>query len=137
MRREDSGALKALGFSEDELAALGLDRPAEGAPADLVDVYIRRSKKREDLATLRAHLRDVVRWARSEGLGIRHVWFEQRSASKAHVRRDEFEKAKEAVLAGLSKTLAVGRRTGSTGGAWARSAPSWTSWRNGAPALSR
>ncbi|WP_166028518.1 recombinase family protein [Streptomyces chilikensis] len=48
-----------------------------------------------------------MRWCGTEGLSIRHVWFEQRSASKIHVRRDEFEKVKEAVLAGRSRTLAV------------------------------
>jgi DNA invertase Pin-like site-specific DNA recombinase len=105
--RADQAALAALGFSADELADMGLDRVSVGDPGVLVDAYIRRSKKREDLATLRAHLRDIVRWCRAEGLSIRHVWFEQRSASKIHVRRDEFEKAKEAVLAGHSKTLAV------------------------------
>ncbi|WP_079031825.1 recombinase family protein [Streptomyces specialis] len=107
MVREDSAALSALGLAAEDLVALGLDRPASGVPEKLVDAYIRRSKKREDLATLRAHLRDVARWARNEELEIRHVWFEQLSASKAHVRRDEFEKAKEAVLAGRSRTLAV------------------------------
>ncbi len=107
MQREDAEELAALGFTSDELRNMGLDRPAAGDPTDLVDVYLRRSKKREDLATLRGHLRDVVRWCRSESLGIRHVWFEQRSASKAQVRRDEFENAKAAVLAGRSKTLAV------------------------------
>ncbi|MGK5532034.1 recombinase family protein [Streptomyces sp. URMC 129] len=107
MGREDWAASTALGFTVEELVALGMDRPAPGAPEMLLDVYIRRSKKREDLATLRAHPRDVVRRARDEDLGIRHVWFEQLSASKAHVRRDEFEKAKEAVLAGRSRTLAV------------------------------
>lgn len=105
--REDRAALAALGFSADELAALGLDRQPLADPGALVDAYIRRSKKREDLTTLRAHLKDIVRWCRAEGLSIRHVWFEQRSASKIHVRRDEFEKAKEAVLAGRSRTLVV------------------------------
>ncbi|MEV7523773.1 recombinase family protein [Streptomyces sp. NPDC091371] len=107
MMRADLAALKALGFSEEELVDLGLHHPAVGDPECLVDAYIRRSKKREDLTTLRAHLRDIVRWCRAEGLAVRHVWFEQRSASKIHVRRDEFEKAKEAVLAGQSRTLAV------------------------------
>ncbi|BDM70628.1 hypothetical protein HEK616_41150 [Streptomyces nigrescens] len=107
MHREDADELAALGFTNEELTELGLDQPASGDPVSLVDAYIRRSKKREDLATLRAHLRDIVRWARAEDLQIRHVWFEQRSASKAHVRRDAFENAKAAVLAGRSKTLAV------------------------------
>jgi site-specific DNA recombinase len=71
-------------------------------PANLVDVYIRRSHKREDVITLRKHLRDIARWVRADGKELRHVWFEQRSASRAHVRRDEFENAKAAVLAGRS-----------------------------------
>lgn len=109
MGRADAGALRALGFNDEELAGLGLDRLAEAAPERLVDVYVRRSKKRDDLATLRAHLTGIVKWCGTEGLSVRHVWFEQRSASKIYVHRDEFEKAKEAVLAGRSKTLAVWR----------------------------
>jgi len=62
---------------------------------------------KEDLATLRGHLWDVVRWARTEGLQVRHVWFEQLSASKTYVRRREFEKATQAVMEGKSKTLGV------------------------------
>ncbi|PPS86395.1 recombinase family protein [Streptomyces sp. MH60] len=107
MEREDAEELRALGFTDEDLAELGLDKPAVGEPSELADVYLRRSKKREDLATLRGHLRDIVRYNRAEGLQIRHVWFEQRSASKAHIRRDEFENAKAAVLAGRSKTLEV------------------------------
>ncbi|MEU3608629.1 recombinase family protein [Streptomyces sp. NPDC035033] len=107
MEREDTDALAALGLTPEELEELGLDKPATGDPSELVDLYLRRSKKMEDLATLRRHLRDAVRWAHAEGLGIRHVWFEQRSASKQHIRRDEFENAKAAVLAGRSKCLAV------------------------------
>ncbi|MFF5713122.1 recombinase family protein [Streptomyces sp. NPDC012756] len=107
MEREDADALAALKLTHEDLVELGLDKPATGDPSELVDLYLRRSKKMEDLATLRRHLRDAVRWVRSEGLQIRHVWFEQRSASKAHIRRDEFENAKAAVLAGRSKCLAV------------------------------
>ncbi|MFJ2737319.1 recombinase family protein [Streptomyces sp. NPDC087317] len=107
MQREDAEELHSLGFTAEELEELALSAPAVTDPVNLVDVYLRRSKKREDLATLRGHLRDIVRWCRGEDLQIRHVWFEQRSASKAHVRRDEFENAKAAVLAGRSKTLAV------------------------------
>lgn len=107
MEREDSAALTALGLTAEELVKLGLDQPATGDPEDLLDVYIRRSKKSEDLVTLRGHLKQVVQWARAEGLAVRHVWFEQKSASKVYVRRDEFENAKAAVLAGRSKTLAV------------------------------
>jgi len=65
------------------------------------------SNKKEDLATLRGHLWDLVRWARADGLQIRHVWFEQLSASKAYVRRREFEKATQAIVDGKSKTLGV------------------------------
>jgi site-specific DNA recombinase len=83
VHREDAAALKGLGFTASDLAELGLDRPTVGCAEQLLDVYIRRSKKREDLATLRAHLRDVVLWARAEGLGVRHVWFEQRSARQS------------------------------------------------------
>ncbi|MGW1928265.1 recombinase family protein [Streptomyces sp. NPDC001919] len=107
MEREDTEALAALGLKPEDLTSLGLDEVATGDPAELVDLYLRRSKKMEDLATLRRHLSDAVRWSRAEGLRIRHVWFEQRSASKQHVRRDEFENAKAAVLAGRSRCLAV------------------------------
>ncbi|MFF4547455.1 recombinase family protein [Streptomyces sp. NPDC001406] len=107
MERDDLPTLRALGFDDDELRALGLWEPATGDPADMAEAYIRRSKKRDDLATLRAHVRDVCRTATSEGTKIRRLWFEQRSASKAHVRREEFEKATGAVLDGRSKALYV------------------------------
>ncbi|MFB7479591.1 recombinase family protein [Streptomyces anulatus] len=105
--REDADELLSLGLTEDELKGMGLWEPVSGDPSDLMDVYLRRSKKQEDVATLRGHLRDVVRWAKANDLSIRHVWLEQRSASKAHVRRDEFEAAKAAVLARRSLTLGV------------------------------
>ncbi|MFG3117358.1 recombinase family protein [Streptomyces sp. NPDC048197] len=107
MERDDLPTLRALGFKDEELQALGLWEPATGDPADLAETYIRRSKKRDDLATLRAHVRDVCRAAATDGRKIRHVWFEQRSASKAHVRREEFEKATAAIVEGRSKTLYV------------------------------
>ncbi|MFF7194522.1 recombinase family protein [Streptomyces sp. NPDC008079] len=107
MEREDSAALAALGFTPEELEELDLSSPATGDPESLLDAYIRRSKKSEDLTTLKGHLRQIVQWGRGEGLSVRHVWFEQKSASKVHVRRDEFENATAAVLAGRSKTLAV------------------------------
>ena len=72
-----------------------------------MDAYLRRSNKKEDLTTLRGHLRDLVRYAKGEGLQIRHVWFEQLSASKAYVRRREFEGCTQAILDGLSKTMGV------------------------------
>ncbi|MFG3200379.1 recombinase family protein [Streptomyces sp. NPDC048208] len=106
--REDYPALKKLGFRDDELRDLGLWEVPTGLPAELAELYIRRSKAKEDVATLRGHVRDGARWAEREKLTIRHVWFEQRSASKVSVRRDEFEKAKEAVIEHRhSRTLAV------------------------------
>ncbi|MFF4446782.1 recombinase family protein [Streptomyces sp. NPDC001502] len=105
--REDHATLAALGFSSDDLEAMGLSRPATAEPSGLMDAYLRRSNKKEDLATLRGHLRELVRWAQVEGIQIRHVWFEQLSASKAYVRRWEFEKATQAILKGRSKTLGV------------------------------
>ena len=46
--------------------------------------------------------------AERDGVAIRCVWFEQRSASKAHVRREEFEAGnRRSILDGLSKTLYV------------------------------
>ncbi|MGI5347058.1 recombinase family protein [Streptomyces sp. CA-250714] len=107
MERDDMSTLRALGFEDEELKRLGLWDVPTGPPAELAELYIRRSKKREDQATLRAHVRDVCRAAAAEGKIIRHVWFEQRSASKAHVRREEFDNAVKAVLDGRSKTLYV------------------------------
>lgn len=62
-------------------------------PGDLVDLYIRRSKKRETVETLKQHARDLRREMDRQGLTVRKVWLEQRSASKAHVRRAELEGA--------------------------------------------
>ncbi|WP_319144894.1 recombinase family protein [Streptomyces sp. WI03-4A] len=109
LHREDYATLKALGFEDDELKALGLWEPATAPPERLVEAYLRRSKKREDLATMRQHLREIVRHRWPDDMGemqIRHVWFEQLSASKTYVRRPQFEHATEAVFGGLSKTLA-------------------------------
>lgn len=105
MQREDYEALRALGFDDDELKVLGLWEPATAPPERLIEAYLRRSKKREDLATMRQHLREIVRHRWPEGHQIRHVWFEQLSASKVYVRRLEFEKATQAVFDGKSKTL--------------------------------
>ncbi|MGW3400551.1 recombinase family protein [Streptomyces zhihengii] len=105
--REDHATLVGLGLSPEELESLGLDKPATADPPGLMDAYLRRSSKKEDLATLRGHLRDVVRWAQANGLQIRHLWFEQLSASKTYVRRREFEKATQAIMDGKSKTLGV------------------------------
>ncbi|MFJ8929094.1 recombinase family protein [Streptomyces sp. NPDC102364] len=109
MERHDLPNLRALGFKDSELKELGLWAPATGDPADLAEAYVRRSKKKDTLTALRGHLRDLCRRAREEGKQIRHVWFEQRSASKVHVRREEFDSACDAVLRGLSKTLYVWR----------------------------
>jgi DNA invertase Pin-like site-specific DNA recombinase len=76
-------------------------------PADLADLYLRRSKKRETLETLKQHARDLRREMARQGLTVRKVWLEQRSASKRHVRREKLEGAMSAVLAGEVKTLAV------------------------------
>lgn len=109
MSRADLPTLRAMGFKDDELKELGLWEVATGDPGELAEAYIRRSKKKDTLTTLRQHLREIVRAARAEGIKLRHVWFEQRSASKAHVRREEFENATGAILGGLSKTLYVWR----------------------------
>ncbi|WP_282793664.1 recombinase family protein [Streptomyces sp. CC224B] len=105
--RDDYATLIALGFDDDELQELGLWHPVTGAPEDLAEMYIRRSKKKDTVDALRGHVRDICRYARDEGKMIRHVWFEQRSASKAYVKRGEFNNATEAILDGTSKTLYV------------------------------
>lgn len=107
MEREDLPTLRALGFEDTELQRLLLWEITTDDPSDLAEAYIRRSKKRDDLATLRAHVRDVCRKASEDGKRIRHVWFEQISASKAYVTREQFNQATGAVLTGLSKTLYV------------------------------
>ncbi|MFE6456885.1 recombinase family protein [Streptomyces cinereoruber] len=109
MERHDRPTLRAMGFKDDEIRELGLWEVATGDPATLAEAYIRRSKKKDTLTTLREHLRDLCRKAREESKTIRHVWFEQRSASKAYVRREEFENATGAILDGKSKTLYVWR----------------------------
>ncbi|MFI9152843.1 recombinase family protein [Streptomyces sp. NPDC053367] len=107
MEREDLPALRALGFEDDELKELGLWEPATGEPAALAEMYVRRSKKKDTLSSLRAHVRIMCDQARRDNTQIRRVWFEQKSASKSYVRREEFESATAAVVAGLSKTLYV------------------------------
>ncbi|GAA3306938.1 hypothetical protein GCM10020295_64500 [Streptomyces cinereospinus] len=108
MEREDLPNLRALGFEDDELKALGLWEPVTGSPAELAEMYVRRSKKKDTLSSLREQVRRMCGHATYEGKRIRHVWFEQKSASKAYVRREEFEKATAAITdAGLSKTLYV------------------------------
>ncbi|MFD0069934.1 recombinase family protein, partial [Streptomyces sp. NPDC127574] len=105
--REDHATLVGLGLSPEDLETLGWDKPATADPSLLMDVYLRRSSQKENMATLRGHLREVVRWAQANGLQIRHVWFEQLSASKGYVRRREFEKATQAIMDGRSRTLGV------------------------------
>ncbi|MFE3404264.1 recombinase family protein [Streptomyces anulatus] len=108
MEREDLPNLRALGFEDDELKELDLWEPASGTPASLAEMYVRRSKKKDTLSTLREQVRRMCAHAQSESKRIRHVWFEQKSASKSYVRREEFEKATAAIAdAGLSKTLYV------------------------------
>ncbi|MYU56869.1 MULTISPECIES: recombinase family protein [Streptomyces] len=107
MERDDLTTLRSLGFEDDELQELRLWEPATGDPFDLAEMYLRRSKKKDTLTSLRQQVREMCGHARSENIRIRHLWFEQRSASKASVRREEFEKATGAVMTGLSKTLYV------------------------------
>lgn len=107
MTRDDYTMLGTLGLSDDDLRDLDLWELATATPDGLVEAYLRRSNRKEDTATLRGHLRDIVRWARAEGMQIRHVHFEQLSASKSYVRRTEFENATRAILDGRSKTMAV------------------------------
>ncbi|MFF3975268.1 recombinase family protein [Streptomyces sp. NPDC001828] len=76
-------------------------------PKDLADLYVRRSKPSEDIATLIKHAWDMVEAAHREDRKVRAVWWEQRSASKTYVRRNELESALGAVLTGHSKTLYV------------------------------
>ncbi|MFF4306811.1 recombinase family protein [Streptomyces sp. NPDC001601] len=108
MEREDLPALRALGFEDSELKELGLWEVATGNPATLAEMYVRRSKKKDTLSSLREQVRRMCSQAAKDKTQIRRVWFEQKSASKAYVRREEFERATEAITkAGLSKTLYV------------------------------
>ncbi|MFH9820263.1 recombinase family protein [Streptomyces sp. NPDC017230] len=108
MEREDIPNLRALGFEDEELQRLGLWEPVTGNPADLAEMYVRRSKKKDTLSALREQVRRMCWQADAEGKRIRHVWFEQKSASKVYVRREEFDSATAAIAdAGLSKTLYV------------------------------
>lgn len=108
MTREDLPTLRALGFEDEELQRLDLWEPAAGTPGDLAEMYVRRSKKKDTLSSLREQVRRMCAHAGHESIRIRHVWFEQKSASKAHVRREEFDRATTAIAdAGLSKTLYV------------------------------
>ncbi|WP_338932624.1 recombinase family protein [Streptomyces netropsis] len=84
-----------------------LDDIAGCAPEDLADIYVRRSKPKEDRALLVKHAWDMVEAAHREDRKVRAVWWEQRSASKSYVRRNELEAGMAAVLEGHSKTLYV------------------------------
>lgn len=108
-QRDDYPALKALGFDDDELKELGLWLPPVGtAPEFLAEMYVRRSKKKDSLSALKEQVRRMANASRDKGIAVRHVWFEQRSASKSYVRREEFEKACAAIVElALSKTLLV------------------------------
>lgn len=107
--REDDDVLKTLLLTDSDRDKLGLSGPTPtGDPAELAEVYLRRSHKREDIATLRSHLRQIAGWMQREGVVIRRVWLEQLSASKVSVSRREYEAAVHAVtVLGLSRTLAV------------------------------
>ncbi|KQV19091.1 MULTISPECIES: recombinase family protein [unclassified Kitasatospora] len=105
--RADRDALLGLGLAPAQLADLGLWEVVTGTPDELREGYVRRSRKQDDLTNLRSHVRDLAFWARKEGVTLRHIWFEQQSASKSWVRRTEFDGACDAVLTGVSKGLAV------------------------------
>ncbi|MEU0105547.1 recombinase family protein [Streptomyces sp. NPDC006251] len=101
--RENPGTAKVAGIDLTQF----LDDISGCQPEDLADIYVRRSKPKEDLATLTKHAWDMVEAAHREDRKVRAVWWEQRSASKSYVRRDELEAAMGAVLEGHSKTLYV------------------------------
>ncbi|MFB8172057.1 recombinase family protein [Kitasatospora purpeofusca] len=107
MQRADYKTLRKLGFTDDELKALNLWGVATGDPEELAIAYIRRSQAADNLTTLRKHLKDIVWAAEREKVKILHVYFEQRSASKAHVTREEFDNATGDILKGRAKTLFV------------------------------
>ncbi|GGJ21310.1 recombinase family protein [Streptomyces brasiliensis] len=62
---------------------------------------------RRTLDTLKQHARELRREIERQGLTVRKVWLEQRSASKQHIRREKLEGAMADVIAGEVKTLAV------------------------------
>ncbi|MGW7270825.1 recombinase family protein [Streptomyces sp. NPDC054864] len=101
--RENPGTAKVPGIDLTQF----LDDVDGCGPEDLADIYVRRSKPKEDLATLTKHAWDMVEAAHREDRKVRAVWWEQRSASKTYVRRDELEAAMKAVLEGKAKTLYV------------------------------
>ncbi len=76
-------------------------------PAKLCDLFLRRSTLQDDKTTLHAHERDLRERAVREGLTVRKVWKEELSAFKAGVKREEFDSAITAVLAGQVRHLLV------------------------------
>ncbi|RDG39442.1 recombinase family protein [Streptomyces corynorhini] len=76
-------------------------------PAKLCDLFLRRSTLQDDKTTLQAHERDLRERAAREGLTVRKVWKEELSAFKAGVKREEFDNAIAAVLAGVVRHLLV------------------------------
>ncbi|MFT9788950.1 recombinase family protein [Streptomyces rhizosphaericola] len=76
-------------------------------PAKLCDLFLRRSTLQDDKTTLHAHERDLRERAVREGLTVRKVWKEELSAFKAGVKREEFDSAISAVLAGEVRHLLV------------------------------
>lgn len=106
--REDYKTLsEKLGLSDEEIMSLGLYEVATGSAEQLAEAYVRRSKKKEDVAALRGQLRDLVKCAADAKVRIRHVWFEQLSASKKSVKRREYAGAIDAIMDGKSKTFLV------------------------------
>ncbi|WP_327325997.1 recombinase family protein [Streptomyces sp. NBC_01210] len=69
-------------------------------PAKLCDLFLRRSTLQDDKTTLIAHERDLRERAAREGLTVRKVWKEELSAFKAGIKREDFDNAIAAVLAG-------------------------------------
>lgn len=59
MEREDLPTLRAMGFEDDELRELGLWDVATGAPGDLAEMYVRRSKKKDTMSALRQMVREM------------------------------------------------------------------------------
>jgi DNA invertase Pin-like site-specific DNA recombinase len=82
---------------------------AETDPANLVEIYLRRSRQKDDKGMLAEGERDVRAWAAREGLTVHAVHVEEVSASKRHVKRPKYERACANVLAGKARTLAVWR----------------------------
>lgn len=76
-------------------------------PAKLCDLFLRRSTLQDDKTTLIAHERDLRERADREGLTVRKVWKEELSAFKAGIKREEFDNAISAVLAGEVRHLLV------------------------------